>query len=88
MITQVLRLATGASMADDVAKLEKTDTGKFALGLAKGTIIVTLAVMGIVTFLVIRSVNKTFGKQKNEIASIKNQLFGMQRKNEEDGGTV
>jgi len=86
MIAQLLRIGMAGSIGDDVAKLEKTDTGKFALGMAKGTIIVTLVLLGVVTFIVIRSMNRTFGKQKTEIAGIKKLLIGMQQIKRDDNG--
>lgn len=66
---------TGAGKAtaivDAVKEAEKTETGQYALTLAKGTITAVLVLVGIGIFFSIRSMNRMFGESKKQISAAK-----------------
>lgn len=61
-------------ITESVKGLEQTETGKFALNVAKVTVVSSLVISGIIAFVVIRSINKTFGATRKDVEIMKSQL--------------
>lgn len=68
------------SIADTVKEVESTQTGQFALQIAKGGVTLVLIIVGLGIFMSIRATNRMFGESKKQMSvsrdlSLKARLY-------------